>query len=264
MIAGSDSQFIRVQPGYAAVLLSAPIVRGSFLINPREFTSNWGIAHHFAYEAEVISGGPVKLTSAAWMWFGGDPDAESPSSAYEDWSARVQEFDMVLRSSLLILERDVGKGSLLAAVIKVGSVDDARKGELLALRTFMRNARSALLELTQSIESLWDGGEAMHGFVIEELQKKGAGLSKLTMGAAEAAKDTSSEGDRFKAWAEPLAAERGREWLLGVAQEVEQDLRQSITMQFISEKLLPDGQARYTGPKTPGRILNDLIIALDE
>lgn len=69
---GEASLFVWREPGMVAVLLRARTPQPAFLLNPERLGRDWSLAPHLAFETEVLSGGPVELDGAAWVWFPGD------------------------------------------------------------------------------------------------------------------------------------------------------------------------------------------------
>lgn len=73
MVAYTGSQFIPYKAGHCAVLLVTETSRGEFMMNPETFARGWNLGSYYQSEHEIISGGPVGLKSAAWLWHGESP-----------------------------------------------------------------------------------------------------------------------------------------------------------------------------------------------
>ena len=69
---GAAGLFVWREPGLVALCLRASSQGAAFLLNPERVGRDWDLARYLASEVEVLSGGPVGLDGAAWVYFPGD------------------------------------------------------------------------------------------------------------------------------------------------------------------------------------------------
>lgn len=64
--------FIFNMPDHVSILLVAQVepMGDNFLMNPRGFARKFELGRQYAFEQEVIVGGEIPVTAAAWLWHG--------------------------------------------------------------------------------------------------------------------------------------------------------------------------------------------------
>ena len=70
MVENTGHTFVDEKPGECTLLLVADTADGEFLMNPKGFASGWALGNNYRDEQEVIGGGEIPLTAAAWIWHG--------------------------------------------------------------------------------------------------------------------------------------------------------------------------------------------------
>lgn len=81
----SGTGFIQIYSANVTLLLVADTSGGDFLMNPIGFARDWVLGAAYADEGEVISGGPVALEQAAWLYHGGSSNTRKrPSRVLKD------------------------------------------------------------------------------------------------------------------------------------------------------------------------------------